>query len=177
MDKKFTNLFCKQFESFKIRQNICLGGLSNAVSDQIGFGGNIKEGFAYFDLIFTKENISYLYSILIFIFFIRKIIFPRDVIFKSIFIIMIYLPVFFVTVDWGRWLIVIFSSLLVLFALSDLKIKTYPTKFDLFYYLFVLFSLKHYGTRGVSYLDFNYLFDINIFILFFILMRKTKQDL
>ena len=170
---------CKQFESLNIRENICLGGLSNAASDQIDFGYSIIKDIDLINTVFTPENRSYIYSILFFMYFISKIQISKKILGKSVLLFSIYLPVFLVTVDWGRWLTVIFTSLVVLYAVSDIKNIKLFTKYDLFLYLSMLFTLKHFGTRGVSYiqLDFEYLLNINFYMLLFILLKKSNKNL
>ena len=57
---KFESL-CKQFESLRIRDNICLGGLSNATSDQLSFGYSMLKDFELLNIIFTNKIKLYLF--------------------------------------------------------------------------------------------------------------------
>ena len=86
------------------------------------------------------------------------------------------LLIFSVAIDWGRWLYIIFSSLIILFTISDFKKIKLFTKYDLFLYLAMLFSLNHFGTRGVSYIEieYKYFLDVNFYMLIFILFKNVK---
>jgi len=167
---------CKQFESLRIRDNICLGGLSNSTSDQVSFGYSMLKDFELLNIIFTQQNKSYVYSILFFLYFVSKSGISKNTLAKSLFVVSAYLPIFLVAIDWGRWLYIIFSSLIILFTISDFKNIKLFTKYDLFLYLAMVFTLKHFGTRGVSYIEieYEYFLDINFYMLIFILFKNVK---
>ncbi len=171
--EKFIPL-CAQFESLNIRENICLGGLSNATFE-IGFNIKQIQNLEIVSLAFSQNNRSYIFSILFFIYFIFKLKLSKEVLIKSTYIVAIYIPVFIFAVDWGRWLNIIFSTLIIFYSISEVKTLKKFSKIDLLFYLILLFSFKHFGTRGVSFIDLQQLLSINAFMFLLLLFQNVKD--
>ena len=86
--------------------------MSNATFE-IGFNIKQLQNLEIVSLAFSQNNRSYIFSILFFIYFISKLKLLKDVLIKSAYIVVVYIPVFIFAVDWGRWLYIIFSTLII----------------------------------------------------------------
>ena len=60
---------CEQFKSLKIRENICLGGLSNATFDQINMGIDIYKDFEKINTVITLVKLKVIYILFYFFIF------------------------------------------------------------------------------------------------------------
>ena len=166
------DLFCKQFLSLNIRKDICLGGLSNATSDQVKFGLDIFRSEDSVQTLINSNNLSYIISILFFVFFARNLNLSNKVRLETIFILFMYFPLFLIAVDWGRWLYVIFSLLLILFLVNGTESSKNIDYLDIFVYLAMVFALRHFGTRGISLTSANFLLLNNCYFLLPILFKN-----
>ena len=161
---------------FKIRKNICLGGLSNATSDQIKFGLEFFSSSKNLPVVLNSSNLSYFISILLFFYFARNLNLSNKIKFATISILFVYFPIFLIAVDWGRWLYIIFSLLLILFLVGEDQPNKDINYLDIFIYLVMVFALKHFGTRGLGVVDIEYLAINNCYFLIPILFKHfTKK--
>jgi len=175
---KFIDKFeplCQQFISLKIRKNICLGGLSNATSDQIKFGLEFFSSSKNLPVVLNSSNLSYFISILLFFYFARNLNLSNKITFATISILFVYFPIFLIAVDWGRWLYIIFSLLLILFLVGEDQPNKNINYIDIFIYLVMVFALKHFGTRGLGVVDIEYLTINNCYFILPILFKNFKK--
>ena len=83
-----------------------------------------------------------------------------------------YFPLFLIAVDWGRWLYVIFSLLLILFLVNGTESSKNIDYLDIFVYLAMVFALRHFGTRGINLTSANFLLLNNCYFMLPLLFKN-----